>query len=162
MEGINARGMVIGWLHGVSGMYIADINAIPEDQWTASHGGCTRPANELTADAITLLVWCTAMLTGDSETAENKTYNVMSDLAAEIATKEAAIAKFTAVTQAFAAAVGSASDEQLNAVITPPWQMPAPLIMICNIAVSHIWYHDGQLNYIQSLLGDGEVHWTAG
>ena len=37
--------------------------------------------------------------------------------------------------------------------------MDAPVYMIAQIMVSHIWYHDGQLNYIQSLLGDEKVHW---
>lgn len=160
VEGIDARGMLIGWLHGVTGMYIADIKAIPDDKWTATHGGCTRPANELTADALTLLTWCTATLTGDTATADG-CYGTMKELAAEVSTKEAAIAKFGSTTQAFAAAVAAASDETLNKTITPPWQMAAPLYMICNVAVSHIWYHDGQLNYIQCLLGDGDVHWMA-
>ena len=60
---------------------------------------------------------------------------------------------------AFGEALTGASDEALNTVITPPWKMPAPLFSLANVAVSHIWYHDGQLNYIQMLLGDGAVHW---
>jgi len=55
MEGIDARGYLIGWLKGVTSMFAADINAIPDDKWTGTFGGCTRPTNELTADAVSLI-----------------------------------------------------------------------------------------------------------
>src|SRR3954466_11965327 len=56
IQSIDARGYLIGWLKGLTGMYSADINAIPDDKWTATFGGCTRPANELTAEGISLLM----------------------------------------------------------------------------------------------------------
>lgn len=157
IQGIDARGYLIGWAKGLTGMYSADINAIPDDKWTASFGGCTRSANELTADAISLMIWCTEALKGnvimDSEGA------MMKQLIAEVSNKGVAIAKLAESVDGFVAALAQASDEALSAEVTPPWQMPAPLFMIAQIAVSHLWYHDGQLNYIQCLLGDDKVHW---
>ncbi|MEZ5162652.1 MAG: hypothetical protein R2688_02665 [Fimbriimonadaceae bacterium] len=50
--------------------------------------------------------------------------------------------------------MAGASDELLNKPITAPFGMEMPVFAIAQIAVSHVWYHDGQLNYIQSLLGD--------
>ena len=41
-----------------------------------------------------------------------------------------------------------------------PWGMESKLYEFAQIAISHIWYHDGQLNYVQCLLGDGDYHWT--
>jgi len=29
----------------------------------------------------------------------------------------------------------------------------------CQFMTVHLWYHCGQLNYIQTLLGDEEIHW---
>jgi hypothetical protein len=83
----------------------------------------------------------------------------MQKMANEIDTKPVAVAKLNEATQGFAAALAEASDETLNSVVTPPWQMPAPLYILAQIAVSHIWYHDGQLNYSQCLLGDDKIHW---
>ena len=157
IEGIDARGYLIGWLKGLTHMYSADINAIPEDKWTASFGGCTRTANDLTADAISLLVWCTGALRGNASTDYGP--DGMKAMADATSTREAAIAKLNEAADDFAAALGAASDEDLNKVVTPPWQMDAPLYMLAQIAVSHVWYHDGQLNYIQCLHGDGEMHW---
>jgi hypothetical protein len=155
-QGIDARGYQIGWLKGLTAMYTADIKAIPDDKWTATFGGCTRPANAITADAINLLQWTTEALKGNIL----PTYGEeMGHLADELSTKDLAVAKLAEASDNFVAALGAASDEALAENVTPPWQMPAPLFMIAQIAVSHVWYHDGQLNYIQCLLGDDKVHW---
>ena len=157
MEGIDARGYLIGWLKGVTGMFAADINAIPDEKWTANFGGCTRPCNELTADAVSLLIWCTEALKGNSVADPEGAH--MKALTAEFSTKGAAIARLNEASDALGHALGAASDETLNSVITPHWQMPAPLYVLAQITVSHIWYHDGQLNYVQCLLGDDKIHW---
>lgn len=156
-QGIDAKAYLIGWLNALTGMYSADIAAIPDDQWTTTHGGCTRSASDLTADAIALLVWTTQALNG-SATSDAESY-MTEQIKGECATKAGATAKLGAASQAMGAALAAASDEALGKVVTPPWQMDAPLFMICHIAVSHLWYHDGQLNYIQCLLGDDKVHW---
>lgn len=156
MQGIDARGYLIGWAKGVTGMFAADINAIPDDKWTATFGGCTRPANELTADAISLLYWCTGALKGETAGGEG---DGMKELTTACESKAVAIAKLMESSDAFCAALGAASDETLNSVVTPPWQMAAPLYILAQITVSHIWYHDGQLNYIHCLLGDSKIYW---
>ena len=155
-SGIDARGHLVGWVQGLAGMYCADIKAIPDDKWTVSFGGCTRPANELTADAMGLVVFCTKHLKGEDP---GDYMEAMTCMSGEIATKDAAIAKVQAICGAFCEAVASASDETLNREIMPPWQMPTSLYSLSQMAASHIWYHDGQLNYIQCLLGDEKVHW---
>ena len=154
---IDPRAYLGGWLNGLVAMYSADIRAIPEDKWGATFGGCTRSAQEVTADALSLLDWTTAAMNGNPP-AEYGPDN-MNRVKADCATKDATLAKLKDSADAFIAALNGASDESLQAVVTPPWQMDAPLFMLAQIAVSHVWYHDGQLNYIQCLLGDDKVHW---
>ncbi|MBS1722021.1 MAG: hypothetical protein JSS66_03320 [Armatimonadetes bacterium] len=156
-QGIDARAYLTGWLTGLTGMYQADIRAIPEDKWNATFGGCTRPASELTADAMSLLLWCTQALKGNAS-GEHET-DLTDKAKADCATKDGAAASLQNAAEAFSQALAGASDETLNQVVTPPWQMDAPLFAIAQIAVSHLWYHDGQLNYIQCLLGDDKIHW---
>jgi hypothetical protein len=157
IEGIDARAYLIGWLKGLSGMYIADIKAMPADQWNKSQGGCTRPASALTADALSLMLWTVDALSG--KVGGHYDEATMKQLQDECETPEAAIAKMAEATDNLASAIARASDETLNTPITAPWGMPAPLFTIAQAAVSHIWYHDGQLNYVQCLHGDGQVHW---
>lgn len=155
-QGIDARAGLTNWLGALTGMYSADIRAIPDDKWNATFGGCTRPASALTADAVSMLIWTTEAMKGNimGDYAES-----MDALHKEMEDKEVALAKFVSCIADFNATLTAASDEMLNSVVTPPWQLPTPMIMMCHIAVSHVWYHDGQLNYIQCLLGDDKVHW---
>ncbi|MCC6404669.1 MAG: DinB family protein [Fimbriimonadaceae bacterium] len=156
IQGIDARGYLAGWLGGLVDMYSKDIKALPADKWDATHGGSTRSAAELTADAIALLDWTTDALKGNV-----REYG-MDDIASmkeKINSPQAAISQLSTSADAFNAALAGASDDALNSIVTPPWKMDAPLYILAQVAVSHIWYHDGQLNYIQALLGDGEVHW---
>ncbi|HRI43073.1 MAG TPA: hypothetical protein PLL78_04600 [Fimbriimonadaceae bacterium] len=156
-QGIDARAYLSGWLEGLVSMYSADIAAIPDDKWHATFGGCTRPASELTADAIGMLSWTTQALNGnldaDYEAAITERFKT------SCATKEGAANALRTTAEEFNRALASASDETLNKIVAPPWKMDAPLFMLAQIAVSHIWYHDGQLNYIQCLLGDEKIHW---
>lgn len=144
-----------GWLQGLESMYAADIRAIPEEKWSATFGGCTRSAAEVTSDALSLLEWTTEAIKGNII----ETYEFTDEMKQACSTKDGATARLQSATKAFSAALAEASDERLNTTVTPPWQMDAPVFMLAQIAVSHLWYHDGQLNYIQALLGDDKVHW---
>ena len=156
---IDAKHYLNGWLVALVQMTTADINAIPEDQWTISHGGCSKPANAIVGDAVSLLHWTTLVLQGDTTPDIGAAYGSMM---AACSTKEASIAKLKEAADAFSSALSAASDEALAADVMTPWQMPTPLYMVAQIAVSHVWYHDGQLNFIQCLLGDEKVHWMGG
>ena len=155
--GVDARGYLKGWAMALADMTGKDIRAIPADKWTATHGGCTKSALQVTAETISLLDWTAAALRGNAVLSDET--SLMEKIKSDCASQEAAIARLKSAAGAFAAALSDASDEALNAIVTPPWRMDAPLFMIAQIAASHIWYHDGQLNYIQSLLGDDQIHW---
>lgn len=157
--GVDARGYLIGWANGLKGMYVADLKAMPEEMLTATHGGVTRPANALTADTVVMLNAATELLKGNGMHMEEDGY---ANLAAELTSGEAQIAAISTAVDNFCAALAAASDEHLNSMAMAPWGMETPVFMLAQIAVSHIWYHDGQLNFIQALNGDEKVHWMGG
>lgn len=153
--GVDAKGYLAGWLNAVTGMTVADINAIPDDKWSETHGGCSRPCGMMLADTVTMLKWTTGALKGE----ESDAYTHMEALGETYADKATAVAGLTDASAALGAALGEASDEVLNSSVPAPWGMPTPIFMLAQIAANHIWYHDGQLNYVQTLLGDDKVHW---
>lgn len=157
VQGIDARSSLAGWLAALTQMTSADIKAIPEDKWTATFGGCSRPANVLLADTISMLTWTTAALKGEEPASYDQ--STMATLASAISDQSEAVSALQEAAQDFSEALTSCSEETLNSTITPPWQMPTPVWMIAHIAVSHVFYHDGQFNYIQCLLGDDKIHW---
>jgi hypothetical protein len=153
--GIDARGYLSDWLEMVSGMMVSDIKAIPDEKWTEPFGGCTRASNSLLADTVTFLNWTEAAM----KEKESDAYDHMKELAETFADKQLAIDSFIKAVADFKATLAAASDETLNKAVKAPWQAPTPIFMLATIAVNHIWYHDGQLNYVQCILGDGAVHW---
>lgn len=150
-SGIDAKAFLGQWLGFLTGMYIADINATPDEKWTESFGGCTRNLGALTADALSLILWTTSKMKGETP-AEGQP---------DCSTKEKALALIRSASDDFGAALAAASDETLLSPVQTPFGMEMPLFMVAQIAVNHLWYHDGQVNYVQCLYGDGQVHWTA-
>ncbi len=155
-QGIDARGYLSGWLQGLASMYTVDIEAIPEDQWTKSFGGVTRNAGDLTADTVALMEWTTEAIKGNVLPMDEGFHKQYTE---QCSTRAGATALLNQSVEKFQAALNSASDETLNSKIMAPWGMETPVFILANVAVSHVWYHDGQLNYIQCLLGDEKVHW---
>ncbi len=156
-QGIDARAYLGGWMNGLTGMYLADINAIPDDKWNATYGGCTKSAADITTDALSLLLWAAEAMKGNILPGYEN--DLMGLVKADCATKEGAAAKLQSVSADFVSALNGASDDALNAKIMAPWGMESPLFGMAQVAASHLWYHDGQLNYIQCLLGDEKIHW---
>lgn len=144
------------WLQGLTGMYTADINAIPDDKLDWSPGGCARSAKSITTEVVGMCKYAAALCRGEEP---QMTEDSLAEAVGNLDTKAKMVEAFSAACQDLSASLTSASPDVLNKVVTPPWQMDAPVYMIAQIMVSHIWYHDGQLNYIQSLLGDEKVHW---
>ncbi len=155
MEGVNARMYLSAWSGVVTGMTISDIEAIPDDKWTATFGGVTRPCSALIADTICFSRWATAAIKGQ----ETQAFSEMDQLKEEFKDKSKAIAALKESNEAFTQALTTASDEKLNSMVMAPFGREIPVFIAANIVASHIWYHDGQLNYVQTLLGDDQVHW---
>lgn len=57
------------------------------------------------------------------------------------------------------AVIAEADEAKLTEQAMAPWGEPMPLYMLIYVAADHMSYHDGQVNYIQTLYGDAEVHW---
>ena len=56
-------------------------------------------------------------------------------------------------------AIDSLSDEALEGDLTMPWGGIFAAAQAILLPASHMNYHDGQVNYIQLLLGDTKFHW---
>lgn len=154
---IDPRESLGHWSTYMMSNYVSDIPAIPEDKWTASLGGCARPASEMTAEVVSILDWTTDALNGVARTTDEK--QLIAEYQARCSTRDGAQAELSRCVPAFVEALKSASDEKLGSMVTAPWGSELPLMMMAHVASSHLWYHDGQLNYMQCLLGDGDYHW---
>ena len=64
--------------------------------------------------------------------------------------------------EAVCKAIDSLSDEALEGDLTMPWGGIFAAGQAILLPASHMNYHDGQVNYIQLLLGDTKFHWMDG
>ena len=56
------------------------------------------------------------------------------------------------------AALDSLEESRLAEIVEMPWGMKMPMTQVIFLGSYHTSYHNGQLNYIQTLLGDSEFH----
>lgn len=154
---VDYKGYLTGWVQGLAGMYSADIKAISNEKLGTSPGGCARSPQQFSAEVVGLLKWTAAKLRGEEPA--QRTEEEMQSFAAQMNSQDAICGALMEATSEFNEALMACPDDRLNSIVTPPWQMDAPLYMIAMIAANHIWYHDGQLNYIQALAGDAAIHW---
>ena len=77
----------------------------------------------------------------------------------EIRTKEATIRSFQTSCEQVLQIIEPMSLEEMEEVV-PGVLGEASRADHCRSMTVHLWYHSGQLNFIQTLLGDSEIHWS--
>lgn len=132
--------------------YKSDLEAIPEDQFCASPGGCARAPVDFTYEVAFVNRRIAGRLRGD-EMAPMPFEGWM--VAPEDQRHKArSIAEFEASMNEVAAALG---DDVHRTIVTPDRTTTAlELALFCAL---HVMYHDAQLNYFQALKGDDAMHW---
>lgn len=136
--------------------FTADLNAMPAESLDKSHGGKARTAYDLTYEVVGLNRVVAARAKGldfpfdDSEgwvrapEAYKNKANAIEDFESSVADLNEALSQVT--------------QERLDAPVDTPFGA-IPLGRLAEIVPRHIMYHSGQLNYIQTWLGDEEFHW---
>ncbi len=132
-----------------------DLEALPEDAFNRSLGGKARTVADLV---------CEVNLVNDhiGLTIRNEPLFDWPDgwiTAPEGArTKAAAIESFNSSSQRIIDTVEQMSEEVLAGTIATE-HGETDRFERCRFMALHVWYHSGQLNYIQTLLGDDGWHW---
>jgi hypothetical protein len=151
------KGEKAAWVIQLCRMYAADLKALTDEQYTSGCGGASRSPQGMTQEVVAMCKGAINLLNG----ADTMDYSeaVASGINADVATRESAAEAVKAVGSELASAIQNASDETFAREITTPWGMQMSIGMTVNVCSSHIWYHDGQINYIQLISGDENVHW---
>ncbi len=77
----------------------------------------------------------------------------------EFKNKDRAIQEFQASVDEVTSALRTANEEALQTKVPTPLGL-MPLLDFAQILPSHIMYHSGQLNFIQTCYGDDQFHWA--
>ena len=154
---INAKAELAAWTRRIAGMYVADLKALDEAAITASAGGAARTAQEFTAEVTGFNLMVAKKLRG--EDAPSRSDEERAAFTAQFANKDVCISLLTSSAEELANAIETADDDSLVENVELPWGETMTKWALANLCANHIFYHDGQLNLIQSLKGDAEMHW---
>jgi len=153
----STRASVAEWIRQVGQMYNKDLAAISDEQFKSSFAGKARTAQDFTSEIVGMNFMVARIISGElvsmPSDEEQKAFRD------SFTSTSFAQEKITESTNALAAALEALSDEQLGEEVNAPWGMPITKFGFANLQAGHIWYHDGQLNYIQALNGDEAIHW---
>ncbi|MBN8691146.1 MAG: DinB family protein [Armatimonadetes bacterium] len=146
------------WLDQQVHFYTRDLDALSDEQIFNSVGGKARTPFDFTTEVAMMMDWTTTMLSSNETPA-------FPDDATKKAIEEANKSKAALIELVKSSgaklkeALANVSQERLDTIIDAPFGMTMPAAALANIFVNHLWYHDGQLNLIQAINGDAEMHW---
>jgi len=143
-------------LERVLRLYIKDLEAIDDVRLRQSLGGTARKPIDFTYEVALVNRRIAARMRGeDPGPFDADGWITAPD---EFTGKAEAIAELSASGQEVLDAWNALGEDGLSQEIVTPGGSSNPFKMMM-MAVTHTNYHDAQLNYVQSLLGDDEMHW---
>jgi len=153
----DVRTILAEWIQGVCGMYCKDLDALTDEQFTSVYAGKARTPQDFTAEIIGMNMMVASILADNPQSMPSD--EERAGFVASISSRDIAKAKLKDSCEALANAVKALSPDDLGTQVQTPWGMPITKYGFANLQAGHIWYHDGQLNFLQSCHGDAEVHW---
>ncbi len=155
---IDFKEFLKGFAENTCKQYVSDLTAIPDDKIGVSPMGAARSPLHFSAECSGFNGMLVSALKGEAIQMPDE--DGKAAFYASIDTKAKAISAIETSTSAVIDALGTVSDEALQTEIPMYWGGSMPLYQFAHLAISHMAYHDGQLNYIQSLFGDTDIHWN--
>ncbi|MGC4043376.1 MAG: hypothetical protein QM758_06195 [Armatimonas sp.] len=133
-----------------------DIEALPEEAFARSQGGKARTVADIVHE-VNLTNDCLRQhLLGEPVLIRPNAQTTAPD---DLNTKDAVMQSFKTSSGQVIQAVKQLSVAQMEETI-PGETGEGTRADHCRAMTVHLWYHSGQLNYIQTLLGDDAMHWS--
>lgn len=156
IEMCQLRPLLAGMLEDTVSTYLSDLAYVPEAQLSASPGGVARAPLDYTLECAMFARKVAASLRGDKapdvpEEEWEATWRAQ--------TLESALAEVRAAADDLIATWNELPTGELTKPI-PGFFGEHPAHVMVFYVISHFNYHDGQVNYVQALNGDGAMHWS--
>jgi len=143
-------------LKGACRFISKDLNALPEEAFCTSFGKATRTVADIVFEVNLVTDHVGMVVRGEKafDWPEERWIKAPADFC----TKDIVVSAFEKSSQRIIETFEAFSEEQL----TEPFQTEdgeTTRFARCQFVSLHNWYHSGQLNFIQTILGDEEWHW---
>lgn len=137
-------------------VFLKDLQALPEDAFDKKFGPNTRTVADIVYEVNLVNEHVRMTICGEEpfEWPDEGWIKAPEDFRK----KDAVVAAFELTTQKLINSVEAFTIEQLEGKVTTE-RGETDRYERCRFITLHMWYHGGQLNFIQTLLGDTAWHW---
>lgn len=155
---MRAQDLIAELTQSAADAVIRNFKAMPEDRWNWQPAPGARSALNQLWEIGMVNERFAQFLTGTAT--EPLSFDVLGSLWASECpdSAEVLIARVTEATALLCVAIRELPDERLDEFIELNPEAKVPAKMLTYMGLRNMWYHLGQVNYIQSLYGDGETH----
>ena len=137
--------------------YVGDLRAMDEQRLISASGGSSRTPADFTYEIVSINKRISKRMRGE-DPGEFK-FEGWVKAPAEFQNKETIIAQLEESATEIIEAFANVPEEEMFRKIETPTGETSPMDL-AGFAAMHMTYHDAQLNYIQAMKGDVEVHWN--
>lgn len=152
MNAVDLTKKAISDLETAKAVYAKDLEALAEDQLQVSPGGSARAPYDFTYEVVIVNQRTARRIRGE----DAGPWPFESWAVAPDDFKSKAVAQ-AAIESSIQEVIDALQGEATKVVPTP--QGEKTRFELASFAAMHTMYHDAQLNYLQALLGDAEMHW---
>ena len=144
-------------LESAFSIFTQDLEALPEDAFTKQFGPKTRSVADIVFEVNMVNDHIGMAIRGEEapEWADDGWVKAPSDFN----TKAIVIEAFKQSSQKIISSVEAMTSEQLEESVQTE-RGETTRYQRCQFIALHVWYHSGQLNYIQTMIGDDGWHWN--
>lgn len=152
---MNPREIALKGLQSSTGMFAKDLEALPAEAFAMHFGGKSRTVADIVHEVNLVNEHIRQAMVGGPgfEWPEG-----WIKAPADLQEKDAVIASYKETIDRLMATVEGFTEEQWAEKMTTE-RGETDRFERCRFISMHLWYHSGQLNFIQTLLGDDDWHW---
>lgn len=145
-----------GQIQEAGELYVKDLEALSAEQLASSPGGVARSPYDFTFEVAELNVKLAARIAGAAPSAPGSGWIYAPE---EFKVKEKAVSALASSCDALVKALTSVDEAVMHDPIPTSRGGQTTRAELAALAATHMMYHCGQLNYVQTLNGDGTLHW---
>ena len=154
---MEARSVAIKGLNRACEVLLQDLEALPEDAFTRRFGGKSRTAADIIHEINLVNDHIAAKMRGEEGAPLQQEGWIVAP--PELSSKGAVVDAFRASSANLTRTAESFTEAQMEEPM-PTETGETTRFDRCRFLAVHMMYHSGQLNFIQTLLGDDEWHWN--
>lgn len=153
---MDIKAVVLNSFKGASEIFLKDLQALPEDAFDHRFGGTARTVADIVYEVNLVNDHIGMVLRGEEPFAWPDGGWIKAPEG--FRGKEAVVAAFETSSNRILATIEGFSEADLEATVETE-HGARTRFQRCQFMALHLWYHSGQLNFMQTLLGDDAWHW---